>query len=155
MAASMSACRLVLLTVASDCAIAHSANSPRPLAAPTTIATVHAIRLTLDSVHATGARPARCAIHVAVRRRQFVQTAAAMGVATVFPSNRTLFAQTTALATGSQAIAVADGVNVRGGPGSSQPIAGTLDSGMLVDLLAPSADGAWWRVANDAIVGYV
>ena len=26
---------------------------------------------------------------------------------------------------------------------------------MLVDLLAPSADGAWWRVANEAVVGYV
>jgi hypothetical protein len=26
---------------------------------------------------------------------------------------------------------------------------------MLVDLLAPSANGAWWRVANDEVVGYV
>jgi hypothetical protein len=60
-----------------------------------------------------------------------------------------------ALAAGLQASTIADGVNLRGGPGTDQPVVGSLDAGSLVDLLAPSPSGAWWRAATDVGVGYL
>jgi hypothetical protein len=60
-----------------------------------------------------------------------------------------------ALSAGTRAVLSTDGVNVRGGPGAHQPAIDSLDAGTLVDLLASSADGAWWRIASGNAVGYV
>jgi hypothetical protein len=79
---------------------------------------------------------------------------AALATALTLPAARVAFAQA-ALTAGMQASVATDGLNVRGGPGSGQPIVGALDNGTLVDLLAPSADGAWWRIAADSVVGHV
>lgn len=88
-----------------------------------------------------------------VHRRQFLGTAAAAGTLAVTGAGRVL--ADPALAPGLQATVTTDGVHVRGGPSSSQPIAGTLPLGAAVDLLASSADGLWWRVAGSSQVGYV
>jgi hypothetical protein len=60
-----------------------------------------------------------------------------------------------ALAAGMQASVTSDGVNLRGGPGTDQPVVATLPGGSTVDLLAASASGAWWRAATDVGVGYL
>lgn len=75
-----------------------------------------------------------------------------MSVAATLPGR--VGAQST-LARGMQAAVTSDAVNVRGGPGASQPVVGSLELGSSVDLLGSSSDGAWWRVASDSGVGYV
>ena len=84
-----------------------------------------------------------------MRRREFLGAAAG---ALLAPS--VVRAQAT-LAAGTQASVTTDGINLRGGAGSDQPVVGQLSSGDSVDLLGASADGAWWRVAADSGVGYV
>jgi hypothetical protein len=54
-----------------------------------------------------------------------------------------------------QASVTTDGVNVRGGPGTDQPVVATLAGGSTVDLLGSSAGGDWWRTATDTGIGYV
>jgi hypothetical protein len=103
-----------------------------------------------------------------VRRRRLLQTGTALGaglalapLAREHPSAAWALpgaARASAdpgLVAGSQATVTTDGLNVRGGPGAEQPSVATLGAGASVDLLAPAADGAWWRVAADAAVGYV
>src|SRR5207237_9026651 len=89
-----------------------------------------------------------------MRRRRFLQFASAVGAVATLPTARTASAQT-ALAPGTQAVVGVDDVNVRGGPGPTQPVVAHLAAGASVDLLAPSSDGAWWRTASDAGIGYV
>jgi hypothetical protein len=60
-----------------------------------------------------------------------------------------------ALAAGMQASVTTDGVHLRGGAGTDQPIVASLGVGSLVDLVASSASGAWWRAATDSGVGYL
>jgi hypothetical protein len=72
----------------------------------------------------------------------------------LLPIPATVHAQA-GLAAGMQATVTTDSVNVRGGPGPNQPIVAHLASGSTLDLLAPSASGAWWRVAGKGGVGYV
>jgi uncharacterized protein YraI len=94
-----------------------------------------------------------------MRRRSFLRRAATVTAALSvgrLVANAALAADAAALAAGLQAVVTTDGVHVRGGPGVSQPIVTTLDAGINVDVLAASADAAWWRVASDtAVVGYV
>ena len=59
------------------------------------------------------------------------------------------------LATGLQASVTTDGLNLRGGPGGDEPVVGNLAIGSMVDLLAPSSDGTWWRAVTDAGIGYL
>jgi uncharacterized protein YraI len=89
---------------------------------------------------------------LAMRRRQLLRSTTALGVAALLP--RTATAQA-ALSAGTQALINTDQVNLRGGPGANQPVVGTLDAGTAVDLLAPSPDSAWWRIASTTSVGYV
>jgi hypothetical protein len=89
-----------------------------------------------------------------VRRRQFVRSSAAVAFSAFAVQAPGVWAQT-ALAAGMQAGVTSDGVNLRGGPGTDQPVVATLASGTTVDLLAASASGAWWRAATDVGVGYV
>jgi hypothetical protein len=89
-----------------------------------------------------------------MRRRTFLQVASAVSAGAVLPAAPGAKAQT-ALAAGTQATVSDDDANVRGGPGSNQPVVTRLAAGAGVDLLAPSSDGAWWRIASDAAVGYV
>jgi uncharacterized protein YraI len=88
-------------------------------------------------------------------RRRFLQTTSALGAALSLSSARRVYSAALTPAPGFQAIVTTDGVNVRGGPGVDQPSVATLASGASVDLLAASADGAWWRIASDSGVGYV
>jgi SH3 domain-containing protein len=89
-----------------------------------------------------------------VRRRHFLQSAAA--VALWLPAARVAAqAAQSALSPGAQAIVATDGLNLRGGPGASQPVVGTLSGGAQVDVLGSSLDGAWWRIASDSGIGYV
>jgi Bacterial SH3 domain len=90
-----------------------------------------------------------------VRRRRFLGSIAAACAAAAAAGGRGRAWADLALASGSQATVTTDGVNMRGGPGSGQPIVGNLPLGATVDLLAPAADGLWWRVAGDVAVGYV
>jgi hypothetical protein len=89
-----------------------------------------------------------------MRRRQFVQASAAATLSSLVLPTLGVRAQT-ALSAGMQASVTSDGVNLRGGPGTDQPVVGTLPVGSTVDLLGSSASGAWWRSASDAGVGYV
>src|SRR5436190_13462455 len=89
-----------------------------------------------------------------MRRRQLIGTLAALTAAAACPAQRAVLAQSS-LSVGMQASVAADGLNVRGGPGASQPLVGTLDAGSIVDLLGASRDAAWWRVATQGVVGYV
>jgi uncharacterized protein YraI len=86
-------------------------------------------------------------------RRRFLQATAAAGLA-LGAQGRRVQAEST-LVGGTQATTTTDGVNVRGGPGVDQPVVGTLALGTSVDLVAPSADASWWRVAGGGLVGYV
>ncbi len=88
-------------------------------------------------------------------RRRFIQTSAAFGTALGLAGAQRAFAADVGPAPGSQAIVTIDGVNVRGGPGVDQPAVATVNGGTSVDLLAASADGAWWRIASETAVGYV
>src|SRR5437764_13241174 len=88
-----------------------------------------------------------------MRRRGFVRAVSGLGIAAVLAPATTVRAQT-ALTVGMQAAVSTDGVNLRGGPGTDQPVVGTLPGGAAVDVLGSSADGAWWRVAGDSGVGY-
>src|SRR5712692_7955532 len=89
-----------------------------------------------------------------MRRRRFLQSATALTAGAMLMGGGTVLGQS-ALNSGWQATVTTDGLNVRGGPGADQPTVSTLDSGVVVDLLAPSAGGTWWRVAGGDIVGYV
>jgi Bacterial SH3 domain len=87
-----------------------------------------------------------------MRRREFLGATAAFGAFLAVPGR--LNAQS-GLAAGTQGSISTDGVNLRGGPGTDQPVVGNLAAGALVDLVAAVQSGAWWRVASDAGIGYV
>jgi len=89
-----------------------------------------------------------------MRRRRFLQIASAVGAAASMPAGRTASAQA-ALGAGTQAVVAVDNVNVRGGPGPTEPVVAYLMAGASVDLLAPSSDAVWWRMASEADIGYV
>jgi hypothetical protein len=89
-----------------------------------------------------------------VRRRQFVRAAAAIGASTLIAPQMRAAAQS-ALVAGAQASVTSDGVHLRGGPGTDQPVVGSLAGGSLVDLVAASPSGTWWRAATDLGVGYL
>jgi Bacterial SH3 domain len=88
-------------------------------------------------------------------RRRFLRATTAFGAALSFAPARRAYTADAGLSAGFQAVVTTDSVNVRGGPGSDQPAVANLDNGASVDLLAASADGAWWRVAGETAVGYV
>jgi len=94
-----------------------------------------------------------------MNRRSFIQLAGA-GIASV-ALGPTVLAPTQAQAAqsglqeGQQASVSTDSLNLRGGPGADEPRVAALSAGTLVDMLAPSADGSWWRVATDSLVGWV
>jgi hypothetical protein len=50
------------------------------------------------------------------------------------------------------AVVITDGdvLNVRGGPGTDNPVLGTLESGTSLTLLARSSDGGWFQIAYPA-----
>jgi len=83
-----------------------------------------------------------------------MRATAGLGV-TAMLGGPSLVAAQSALAASTQASVTSDAANLRGGPGTDQPVVTSLAVGALVDLIAPSASGAWWRVASDAGVGYV
>ncbi len=88
-----------------------------------------------------------------MRRRQFVRSSAAVALSTlVLPA---VAHGQTALSAGMQASVNTDSANLRGGPGTDQPVVGTLSFGSTVDLLGSSTGGEWWRAATDSGVGYV
>jgi hypothetical protein len=89
-----------------------------------------------------------------MRRRQFVLGSAGLGAATFLSRPGVLEAQA-GLSAGLQASVTTDGVNLRGGPGTDQPVLGSLTAGSVVDLVAPSPAGGWWRAATDFGVGYL
>lgn len=89
-----------------------------------------------------------------MRRRRFVQAAAGFGAAALVTPAVQALAQSS-LAAGQQANVTTDGVNLRGGPGTDQPVITSLPAGSLVDLIAPSSSGTWWRTASDLGVGYL
>ena len=89
-----------------------------------------------------------------MRRRRFVGGLSALTAAAAWPWPRGAVAQSR-LTAGMQASVSTDGLNVRGGPSSTQPVVGNIASGTLVDLLGASSDRAWWRIAADGLVGYV
>jgi hypothetical protein len=88
-----------------------------------------------------------------MRRRQFVRAAATVGVAMMAAPG--LVRAQSGLSAGLQASVTTDGLNLRGGPGGDQPVVGNLAVGSMVDLLAPSSDGTWWRAVTDAGIGYL
>lgn len=59
------------------------------------------------------------------------------------------------LTAGLQASVTTDGVNLRGGPGTDQPVVGSLAAGSFVDLVAASQSGTWWRTVTDSGIGYL
>jgi hypothetical protein len=82
-----------------------------------------------------------------------VQAAAAFGAAWL-AAPTTIRAQA-GLAAGMQAGVLTDGLNLRGGPGGDQPVVGNLAAGSMVDLVASSSDGGWWRAVTDVGIGYL
>jgi hypothetical protein len=56
---------------------------------------------------------------------------------------------------GRQAVVTTESLNVRGGPGSGEPVVGRLSEGAVVDVLAGDGSGGWWRVATATEVGWV
>src|SRR5262249_53471060 len=58
-------------------------------------------------------------------------------------------------AVGGGAVVVADALNLRGGPGTENPIVDVLASGTTLKLLGGPVDDAWWRVTDGRRVGYV
>ncbi len=88
-----------------------------------------------------------------MRRRQFLGTSAAIGLAAL--GAPFVARAQSALAAGTQAIVNTDGVNLRGGPGADQPVVATLSADMQVDVLGASPSGDWWRVATDNGIGHV
>jgi hypothetical protein len=88
-----------------------------------------------------------------MKRRRFVQATAALGTALLTPP--TLLRAQAGLSAGQQASVTTDGLNLRGGPASDQPVLGNLAIGSIVDLLAPSADGTWWRAVTESGIGYL
>jgi hypothetical protein len=89
-----------------------------------------------------------------MKRRQLLKATAALGAATFLAPAGRLAAQAS-LGAGMQASVTSDGVNLRGGPGTDQPIVASLDAGSLVDLVAASSSGGWWRAATDFGIGYL
>jgi hypothetical protein len=75
--------------------------------------------------------------------------------AAAFLAGPTQLLAQSSLGAGFQASVTTDGVNLRGGPGTDQPVVGSLAAGSLVDLVAPSPSGGWWRAATDLGVGYL
>src|SRR5262249_61729117 len=59
------------------------------------------------------------------------------------------------LAVGGGAVVVADALNLRGGPGTENPIVDVLASGTTLKLLGGPVDDAWWRGAGGRRGGYV
>src|SRR5438045_3512902 len=95
-----------------------------------------------------------------MNRRTFLKTTAAgisgLGLAGLGAGRITpIHAAQGTLQAGLQAVVTADELNLRGGPGADEPRVATLSEGALVDLLARSGSGAWWRVVAGASVGWV
>ncbi|HLZ10596.1 MAG TPA: SH3 domain-containing protein, partial [Chloroflexota bacterium] len=59
------------------------------------------------------------------------------------------------LAVGGGASVTADWLNVRGGPGTDNPIVGQLAYGTVLRLIAGPVNDTWWRVTDGQQVGYV
>jgi len=89
-----------------------------------------------------------------MRRRGFVRAAVGLGAAALMRPAVQALAQSS-LSADQQASVTTDGLNLRGGPGTDQPRIASLPVGSLVDLIAPSPSGAWWRTASDWGVGYL
>jgi hypothetical protein len=89
-----------------------------------------------------------------MRRRQFVLGSAGLGAAALLAGPIQLEAQA-GLSAGLQASVTTDGLNLRGGPAADQPVVASLPAGSVVDLVAPSPSGAWWRAATELGVGYL
>jgi hypothetical protein len=83
-----------------------------------------------------------------------MRSSAAVALSTLVLPATTARAQS-ALSAGMQASVTTDGVNLRGGPGTDQPVVATLAAGSTVDLLGSSTSGDWWRAATDNGVGYL
>lgn len=60
-----------------------------------------------------------------------------------------------ALTTGGGAVVTADWLNLRGGPGTENPVVNELASGTALHLLGGPVNGGWWRVTDGQSVGYV
>jgi hypothetical protein len=56
---------------------------------------------------------------------------------------------------GGGAVVTADVLNLRGGPGTENPIVDELASGTALHLLAGPVNDVWWRVTDGQVVGYV
>lgn len=59
------------------------------------------------------------------------------------------------LAVGSGAVVTADALNLRGGPGTENPVVDVLSAGTDLKLLGGPVDDLWWRVTDGTRVGYV
>lgn len=59
------------------------------------------------------------------------------------------------LAVGSGAVVTADALNLRGGPGTENPIVDVLPNGTSLKLLGGPVNDLWWRVTDGNLVGYV
>jgi hypothetical protein len=59
------------------------------------------------------------------------------------------------LTAGGGASVTADWLNLRGGPGTDNPIVGQFAYGTTLRLIAGPVDGRWWRVTDGQQVGYV
>jgi hypothetical protein len=59
------------------------------------------------------------------------------------------------LAVGGGAVVTADWLNLRGGPGTVNPVLDELEAGTSLKLLGGPVNGAWWRVTDGTLVGYV
>lgn len=60
-----------------------------------------------------------------------------------------------ALAVGSGAVVTADLLNLRGGPGTENPIVDVLPAGTALKILGGPAKDIWWRVTDGTRVGFV
>jgi len=59
------------------------------------------------------------------------------------------------LAPGGAASVTADWLNLRGGPGTSNPVVDVIPSGTTLTVLDGPVNGVWWRVSWGSQVGYV
>ncbi|MDP2659794.1 MAG: SH3 domain-containing protein [Dehalococcoidia bacterium] len=63
--------------------------------------------------------------------------------------------QADGLSAGGGAVVVADALNLRGGPSLDNPVVDVLPLGTRLRLLAGPVNDVWWRVTDNALVGYV
>lgn len=60
-----------------------------------------------------------------------------------------------ALTVGSGAVVTADWLNLRGGPGTENPVVDVLPAGTALKILGGPAKDLWWRVTDGTRVGFV